>query len=63
MTLVVPIFKTISGNLTAICQISQLCPIIKYLRIGTPKSFNLPFAPNGKLSSLGVSIFKHIRTT
>ena len=59
MVLGVPIFKNISGNLTAICQISQLCPIIKYLRIGTPKTIN--FAPIGKLMALGVPIFKPTR--
>ena len=32
----------------------------KVLSIGTPKSMNFPFVPNGKLMVLGVPIFKHI---
>ena len=31
------------------------------LSIGTPKIVNFPFGTNGKLSILGVPIFKHIR--
>ena len=31
------------------------------LNIGTPKIINFPFGTNGKLSILGVPIFKHIR--
>ena len=31
------------------------------LRIGTPKTINFPFVPNGKLNILGVPIFTHIR--
>ena len=31
------------------------------LSIGTPKILNFPFGTNGKLSILGVPIFKHIR--
>ena len=31
------------------------------LSIGTPKIINFPFGTNGKLSILGVPIFKHIR--
>ena len=31
------------------------------LSIGTPKTINFPFVPNGKLVVLGVRIFKHIR--
>ena len=30
------------------------------LNIGTSKTFNFPFVPNGKLMILGVPIFKHI---
>ena len=33
----------------------------KCLSIGTPKTSNFPFVPNGKLLVLGVPIFKHIR--
>ena len=31
------------------------------LSIGTPKTINFPFVPNGKLMVLGVPIFKHFR--
>ena len=30
------------------------------LSIGTPKTINFPFVPNGKLMVLGVHIFEHI---
>ena len=33
----------------------------KCLGIGTPKTLNFPFVPNGKLMVLGVPIFKHFR--
>ena len=33
---------------------------LKCLNIGTPKTINFPFVPNGKLMVLGVPIFKHI---
>ena len=33
---------------------------LKCLNIGTPKTINFPFVPNGKLMILGVSIFEHI---
>ena len=33
---------------------------LKCPSIGTPKTINFPFVPNGKLIILGVSIFKHI---
>ena len=31
------------------------------LSIGTPKTINFHFVPNGKLMFLGVPVFKHIR--
>ena len=34
--------------------------ILKCLRIGTPKTIIFPFVPNGKLTILGVPLFKHI---
>ena len=34
--------------------------ILKCLSIGTPKTINFPFVPNGKLMVLGVPIFEHI---
>ena len=34
---------------------------LKCLRIGTPKTINFPFVPNGKLMMIGVPIFKHFR--
>ena len=36
-----------------------LCTL-KCLNIGTPKTINFPFVPNGKLIILGVSIFEHL---
>ena len=33
---------------------------LKCLNIGTPKTINFPFVPNGKLMILGVPIFEHI---
>ena len=30
------------------------------LSIGTPKTINFPFVPNGKLTVLGVPLFEHI---
>ena len=33
---------------------------LKCLSIETPKTFNFPFVPNGKLVVLGVPIFEHI---
>ena len=33
---------------------------LKCLNIGTPKTINFPFAPNGKLIFLGVPIFEQI---
>ena len=33
---------------------------LKCLSIGTPKTVNFPFVPNGKLMVLGVPIFEHI---
>ena len=36
-----------------------LCTM-KCLSIGTPKTINFPFVPNGKLMVLGVPIFEHI---
>ena len=33
---------------------------LKCLCIGTPKTINFPFVPNGKLIVLGVPIFEHI---
>ena len=33
---------------------------LKYLSIGTPKTINFPFVPNGKLMVLGVPVFEHI---
>ena len=33
---------------------------LKCLSIGTPKTINFPFVPNGKLMVLGFSIFEHI---
>ena len=33
---------------------------LKCFNIGTPKTINFPFVPNGKLMILGVPIFKHI---
>ena len=34
---------------------------LKCLSIGTPKTIDFPFVPNGKLMVLGVPIFEHIR--
>ena len=34
--------------------------MLKCLNIGTPKTINFPFVPNGKLMILGVPIFEHI---
>ena len=34
---------------------------LKCLSIGTPKTINFPFVPNGKLMVLGVPIFEHIK--
>ena len=34
--------------------------ILKCFSIGTPKTINFPFVPNGKLMVLGVSIFEYI---
>ena len=33
---------------------------LKCLSIGTPKTINFPFVPNGKLMVLDVPIFEHI---
>ena len=33
---------------------------LKCLSIGTPKTINFPFVPNGKLTVLSVPIFKHM---
>ena len=33
---------------------------LKCLYIGTPKTINFPFVPNGKLMILGVPILEHI---
>ena len=33
---------------------------LKCLNIGTPKTINFPFVPNGKLMILSVPIFEHI---
>ena len=34
---------------------------LKCSSIGTPKTINFPFVPNGKLMVLGVPIFEHIK--
>ena len=34
---------------------------LKCLSIGTPKTINFPFVPNGKLMFLGVPVLKHFR--
>ena len=33
---------------------------LKCLSIGTPKTINFPFVPNGKLMVLGVRLFEHM---
>ena len=40
---------------------NQSVNILKCLNIGTTKTNNFPFVPNGKLQVFGVPIFKHIR--
>ena len=37
----------------------QFRDILKCLSIGTPKTINFPFVPNGKLMVLGVPIFEN----
>ena len=49
MTLTAFIFSILHGPYT-----------LKCLSIGTPKTINFPFVPNGKLMVLGVPIFEHI---
>ena len=41
--------------------VPELSTYLKCLRIGTPKTIDFQFLPNGKLMLLDVPIFKHIR--
>ena len=56
--------KTSEGNWMKLLKI-VIRNIMRYtvmcLSIGTSKIINFPFGTNGKLSFLGVPIFKHIR--
>ena len=52
----VPIFRIFKVNF--VTGISK-CITLKCLKIGTPKTINFPFVPNGKLMILSVPVFKH----
>ena len=41
-------------------QLTEVRITLKCLNIGTPKTFNFPFVPKGKLMVLGVPIFENI---
>ena len=46
-------------------QLSVYCllrPTLKCLSIGTLKTIDIPYIPNGKFMFLGVQVFKHIIT-
>ena len=42
------------------CCIHIILSTLKCLSIGTPKTINFPFFPNGKLMFLGVPIYDHM---
>ena len=48
------------NNSEIIFLTSQQKHTLKCLSIGTPKTINFPFVPNGKFTLLGVPIFEHI---
>ena len=60
--------KTVSISIYSLLMICRCSCVVKFqykatlkcLNIGTPKTINFPFVPNGKLMILGVPIFKHI---
>ena len=49
-----------SGKEADRIQLSETMPTLMCLNIGTPKTINFPFVPNGKLMILGVPIFEHM---
>ena len=42
------------------CISEYVSDYLKCLSIGTPKTINFPFVPNGKLMVLGVPISEHL---